>query len=96
MKPVIYKWISNNEQAHGFIAHELQEVYPEAVSGTKDAVYPNGEIKSQGVDYGKITPVLTKAIQEQQNIIEELQNENTLLKEQIQTILQRLNKLESN
>jgi len=36
MRPVTYDWISNGEQGIGFIAHELQEVVPQAVHGTKD------------------------------------------------------------
>jgi hypothetical protein len=42
------------------IAHELQEVVPEAVVGLKDA-----EVM-QGVDYLKLLPIAIKAIQEQQ------------------------------
>ena len=38
----------------------------------------------------ELIPVTVKAIQEQQNIIENLQNENLLLTHQIQTILERL------
>jgi hypothetical protein len=58
LKPVTYKWNADDSQSQGFIAHELQEVAPYAVSGEKD-----GE-EMQGVDYGKITPLLTAALQE--------------------------------
>ena len=34
----------------------------------------------QGMDYGRITPLLVKAIQEQQVLIEQLQAEVALLK----------------
>ncbi len=45
----------------GFIAQELAAVFPDAVSGSpEDGVVE----KPMGVDYGKITPLLTKAIQE--------------------------------
>jgi hypothetical protein len=37
LKPVTYKWKIDNTQSQGFIAHELQEVVPECVTGTKDA-----------------------------------------------------------
>ena len=49
--------------------HEAQEVFPYAVSGEKD-----GE-KMQGMDYGRITPLLVKAIQEQQEQIEQLKTQ---------------------
>jgi hypothetical protein len=58
LKPVTYKWNADDSDGEGFIAHELQEVAPYAVSGEKD-----GE-QMQGVDYGKITPLLTAALQE--------------------------------
>ena len=58
LKPVTYKWNADDSDGEGFIAHEIQEVAPYAVSGEKD-----GE-QMQGVDYGKITPLLTAALQE--------------------------------
>lgn len=67
LKPSKFNWISTGEEAEGFIAHEVQEIYPGAVTGEKDAVYSStGNIKPQSVDYGRITPLLAKAIQEQQ------------------------------
>ena len=74
LKPVQFDWKSSGETSEGFIAHEVQEVFPEAVSGEKD-----GE-DMQGMDYGRITPLLVKAIQEQQVLIEQLQAEVALLK----------------
>jgi hypothetical protein len=58
LKPVTYKWKADGSDGEGFIAHELAEVVPDAVTGEKD-----GEAM-QGVDYGKITPLLTAALQE--------------------------------
>jgi hypothetical protein len=36
MKPVTYKWKLDQTDGEGFIAHELAEVVPHAVNGTKD------------------------------------------------------------
>ena len=61
---------TNGKGLVGVIAHELQEVYPHCVSGEKDGygadVDKDGNKKPmyQGVDYGKLTPLLTKALQE--------------------------------
>jgi hypothetical protein len=37
LKPVTYKWNADDSESQGFIAHELQEVVPECVTGEKDA-----------------------------------------------------------
>jgi hypothetical protein len=64
LKPVTYKWNADNSVGEGFIAHELQEIIPLAVSGEKDALNEDGSIKPQGVDYSKIVVHLVAAIQE--------------------------------
>ena len=71
LNPVTYTWKNtDNELGEGFIAHELAEVCPLAVTGEKDAVEEDGSIKAQGVDYSKLTALLTKAIQEMKAIID--------------------------
>jgi len=64
LKPVTYKWNVDDSNGEGFIAHELQEVIPFAVTGEKDALDEEGNIKPQGVDYSKIVVHLVAAIQE--------------------------------
>jgi hypothetical protein len=64
LKPATYKWNADNSYGEGFIAHELQSVIPQAVTGEKDAVNDDGSVKSQGVDYSKIVVHLVAAIQE--------------------------------
>jgi hypothetical protein len=64
LNPVTYNWISNGSKGEGFIAHELQTVIPDAVTGTKDAVDADGKPVYQGVDYSKIVVHLVAAIQE--------------------------------
>ncbi len=38
LNPVNFEWIANGTRVDGFLAHEAQEVVPEAVTGTKDAM----------------------------------------------------------
>ena len=38
LKPCNFNWISSGANVNGFLAHELAEVIPEAVHGTKDAM----------------------------------------------------------
>ena len=72
LKPCTYTWKATGEAGEGFIAHELQAVVPDAVTGEKDAVDEEGNIKPQGVDTSFLVATLTAAIQEQQAIIEDL------------------------
>jgi hypothetical protein len=72
LKPVIYKWKADGSDGQGFIAHELQEVCPDAVSGQKDDVDEEGNPKYQGIDTSFLVATLTAAIQEQQAIITDL------------------------
>ena len=64
LKPVTYKWKADGTDAQGFIAHELQAVVPECVSGEKDAVDDDGNPKYQGIDTSFLVATLTAAIQE--------------------------------
>lgn len=72
LKPVTYTWKLDGSAGQGFIAHELQEVVPDAVTGEKDAINEDGSIKSQGIDTSFLVATLTAAIQEQQALIENL------------------------
>jgi hypothetical protein len=73
LNPVTYTWKSNGSDGQGFIAHELQAVVPDCVSGEKDAVDADGNPHYQGVDTSFLVATLVKAIQEQQKMIQELQ-----------------------
>jgi hypothetical protein len=72
LKPCTYTWKIDGSKGQGFIAHELQEVVPDAVVGEKDAVDDKNEPKHQMVDTSFLVATLTAAIQEQQAIIENL------------------------
>ena len=66
LKPRKFEWKSDptNTLVDGFIAHEADGIIPDLVSGTKDATFPDGKIDPQTVDYAKLTPLLTAALQE--------------------------------
>jgi len=64
LKPCTYTWKLNDSQGQGFIAHELAEVVPDAVTGEKDALNDDGSIKPQGIDTSFLVATLTAAIQE--------------------------------
>jgi hypothetical protein len=73
LNPVTYKWKVNGSNGQGFIAHELQTVFPDAVRGQKDGVEADGSPRYQGIDTSFLVATLTAAIQEQQSIIQSLQ-----------------------
>jgi hypothetical protein len=80
LNPCRFNFIANPEQTvDGFIAHEAQQVVPEAVEGTKDEVDENGKPIYQGIDQSKLVPLLTAALQEALAEIESLKARVTAL-----------------
>jgi len=74
LNPSRFNFIADPDRiVDGFIAHEVQGIVPEAVSGEKDAVNEDGKPEYQGVDYGRITPLLTAALKEAIEKIEMLE-----------------------
>ena len=67
--------IDNQKNQMGFLAQEVQTIFP-------NLVFYNVEADKYMLDYTGLIPVLVKAIQEQQTKIEELEAEIDLLKEQ--------------
>ena len=63
-----FKWKVDGYRSYGVMAHELQEILPQAVTSEKDAE------KMQEVDYSKIVPLLVKSIQELEARVKELEN----------------------
>lgn len=87
LKPIVFKWKRGGDNQEGFLAHEVQEVVPIAVSGEKDAVDDNGDILKQHMDMTYLIPIIVKAIQE-------LSTENTELKTKLDALETRVTALE--
>jgi hypothetical protein len=66
LQPARFSWNHDdtNTLVDGFLAHEVQEIVPEAITGTKDAVDADGNAVMQGIDQSKLVPLLVKTIQE--------------------------------
>jgi hypothetical protein len=62
LKPCYYNFINQTDKKLGFIAHEVQEIIPEAVVGNKNATQ-NGEIIPQKIDNSAITTASVITIQ---------------------------------
>jgi hypothetical protein len=70
LKPVTYKWKVDGSGGEGFIAHELQAVVPDCVTGEKDAVDAEGNPVYQGIDTSFLSATLAAAIQELHQIVQ--------------------------
>ena len=70
LKPLTGRMNGATEDIDFFVAHELQEVVPSAVTGEKDAVNEDSTPKYQMVDKSALIPLLTKAIQELKTIVD--------------------------
>jgi hypothetical protein len=76
LKPSRFSWIIDKKSEptqDGFLAHEVMNVVPEAIVGTKDEVHiedddimglKKGDPVYQTIDQSKLVPLLTKALQE--------------------------------
>jgi hypothetical protein len=67
LNPVRFNWIADpgGPVVDGFIAHEVQSVVPEAITGQKDEVNPeDGKPVFQGIDQSKLVPLLAAALKE--------------------------------
>jgi hypothetical protein len=72
-----YHYVSSNDDRHyyGFLAQEVEKVFPEFVFNSE------GDIK--GIGYSNFSVIAIKAIQEQQVLIETLQKKNEELEKRI-------------
>ena len=79
LRTVDYSWKSDSTNKHnlGLIAQDIQKVFPQIVDEDKN------KEKLLMVRYTELIPVLVKAIQEQNQLIKELQQEIQDLKKQI-------------
>jgi hypothetical protein len=66
LKPKTWDWKADGSKGVGFIAHEVQEVSPGSVVGTKDAVDADGKPVMQAMEYGSAEFIA--------NIVAELQS----------------------
>nr|NQU90349.1 tail fiber domain-containing protein [Bacteroidota bacterium] len=89
---------------YGFIANDLETIVPELVIPmySPNFIDPKDEystesvekVEYKGINYIGIIPILTKAIQEQQTLIENQQMEINQLKIQQEEILNKIEELE--
>jgi cytoskeletal protein CcmA (bactofilin family) len=65
LNPVRFNFIADADTTvDGFLAHEVQDIVPEAITGTHNEVDDEGNPVYQGIDQSKLVPLLVKTIQE--------------------------------
>lgn len=106
LRPVSFEWKKDDGSGTklGLIAQELQQVLPETVRDwdwetNEQGIRTKVTSPVMGVYYSDIIPVLVKAVQEQQDVIEKQKTEIESLKQKLEQqqkgILERLEKLEA-
>jgi hypothetical protein len=87
LNPSRFNFITDPDRiVDGFIAHEVQDIVPEAITGEKDAVNEDGSINPQGIDQSKLVPLLTAALQEAIALIESQQSQIDALTARIEAL----------
>jgi uncharacterized coiled-coil protein SlyX len=96
LRPVYFSWkeqgIDQGREHIGLMAQELKQVIPQAVIDHEWAEEPETGMKKWvqtdrlGVNYVEIIPVLVSAIQEQQQMIEQLQDENRRILQELESM----------
>ena len=92
LTPCTYTWIRDEKEGYGFVAQEVYKIFPEMKTPLPTSVftptcddeydYPrnrDGTEHYYGLDYGKFTPFLAKAIQELDTKVEERHNRKSLI-----------------
>jgi len=75
LEPKRFNFIADADTTvDGFLAHEVQTVVPEAITGEHNEVDDNGNPVYQGIDQSKLVPLLVATIQELEARITALEN----------------------
>lgn len=102
----IFKRDPNNTRVEGFLAHEVENIIPQAVSGKKDGtkvvqIEQDGEQVDktvpdyQAIDASKMVPLLTDALQQAHKQIEHLTQQNSDLESELDRMNSRLLDIEN-
>lgn len=103
LKPCNYNWISNDTPSFGFIAQEVFEIFPKLYNempnsdGNIDepSDKETGKPLHYGLDYGRFTPYIVKAIQETIEIVEKQKKQIDLQQKENEELKSRLSGIEA-
>jgi len=78
LQPVTFNWKDSGEPSIGFIAQDVEKLFPEVVSTSEEGL--------KSVEYGKLTALIAEAIKEQQAEIDSMREEINSLREEIENL----------
>lgn len=85
LQPKEYDRTDNNKHEFGFIAEEMQDVYPEIVSSDSNGI-------PAGIDYTKLSTILTAKVKQQKEEIDTLKQSVNSITEILNQLMSRINK----
>ena len=98
LRPVSYKWIGKTRPHYGFISQDVKESIDTIgcdFAGYVDCSYKEPDCNKLGLRYSEFISPIVKAIQEQQQIIQEQNNKINDLEVLVNKCLKRIRKLEN-
>ena len=102
LQPVRYRWKDefNPGSQIGLLAQDVEKIIPEAVRSTdlivnEDGTYTEINTERLGLNYSMIVPVLIKAVQEQQEMINQQAEQLNQQQVLINDLVKRMERLES-
>jgi hypothetical protein len=95
LRPIRVTWKDDptEQVVDAFLAHEVAEVVPDAVTGEQDAVDDDGNIVPQQMDASRLIPVLTAALQELTELVDDQRQELDRLREEVDFLRDQIGEL---
>ena len=87
-----FNWLKTGSLAHGTLAQDLYEIYPDAVSVGTDEKDINGNLKHPwSVDYGKLTVPLIAEVKSLRSRVKTLEQEQATTTQQLNDLTAKFN-----
>lgn len=87
LRPRSFRWKANNHVDIGFIAQEVEEMYPEVIGNAKDA---DGKTETKVLSYSKLTTILSKQINDLEDVVKQQSTKIECLQQELLDLKQHL------
>lgn len=89
LRPRSFRWKANDHIDIGFIAQEVEEMYPEVIGHAKDA---DGKTETKVLSYSKLTTILSKQINDLEDVVKQQSIKIECLQQELLDLKQYLEK----